>query len=738
MTKRPHLSIIITTSSDARVIHKTLLSVKLAISRTTQLAEVILLYNERSKEVATYLSVNSSLFTDETFTLVPTHRTTSQDQKRQGIELSNGTHLLFVHAGDLISPDYISNSLKKLASNKDAVAIPEATIVFYDLPGHAPRIELTRLPSKTDQLLQSIYPRLYGKSAIYPRSFFKRYTLPDEKPGQSHYYWHMLCNFMHLGGRVELVSDTCQYIRKEKPNSYGQESPFVLPASLSYKPSFIQSLEEPSWVQENLHKDDSLRTRKDRIKNSLHSYPVLIKLAQNTLHLHSKFRSTAHRIIQTRKADIADSVPSWLFDETLLEHQIESRVFIHPNSSKHHNVFTSPKEQIIASCSAAYKISCNYLRHDNYDYIIVVPWLIAGGADMFFMNYANTIATLRKNKNVLVISTEQAGKSLERSHLRLNESVDFLPLAEILRHDKHYQSLCTKLLGLLIESTGAQVLHVANSLLGYQFMIEYSEYLTARGTKLVATGYNEIINNEGQRQGYVHEHIPLCYDKLNLITTDNQRIIDIWREEYGFDTSRALLHHQPFRLPESTKTPSEFTHNGLRVLWASHVRKEKGPDMVIEVAKYFNQTNKPVTFDCYGAVDKFHYPINPFHGASANLSYKGAFKNFFKDINIHDYDVFLYTSLFDGTPNIVIEAGLGKLPIITSAIGGIPELVKSDATLVQQPTSPEEFIQALEGMLADKKPFIEKADSLHQRLAKNHTFPAFEKEIDQMLSSLDY
>lgn len=160
--------------------------------------------------------------------------------------------------------------------------------------------------------------------------------------------------------------------------------------------------------------------------------------------------------------------------------------------------------------------------------------------------------------------------------------------------------------------------------------------------------------------------------------------------------------------------------------------------MAVEVARHFDKLGLPVSIDCYGSIDTGHYPTSPFSKAPSNLSYKGAFKKIFKDIDISQYDAFLYTSMFDGTPNILIEMGLAKLPIISSAIGGIPELLQQDALLITNPNDTEAFSQAVKALLDDPQPFYARANALYQRLEAHHTYPAFEKDIESMLQLLQY
>ncbi|MDD1690297.1 MAG: glycosyltransferase family 4 protein [Methanoregula sp.] len=64
----------------------------------------------------------------------------------------------------------------------------------------------------------------------------------------------------------------------------------------------------------------------------------------------------------------------------------------------------------------------------------------------------------------------------------------------------------------------------------------------------------------------------------------------------------------------------------------------------------------------------------------------------------HDYreaDIFLTTSISDGTPVSVLEAMASGLPCIATSVGGIPEWVNNNTGLLIKPGSPEEVASAL-------------------------------------------
>ncbi len=74
-------------------------------------------------------------------------------------------------------------------------------------------------------------------------------------------------------------------------------------------------------------------------------------------------------------------------------------------------------------------------------------------------------------------------------------------------------------------------------------------------------------------------------------------------------------------------------------------------------------------------------------------------------------DVFALPSLSEGSPNVVLEAMAANLPIVATAVGGVPEMLENnESALLVPPNDPPSIAAAIASLLTDKQ--------LAQRLAK--------------------
>lgn len=85
------------------------------------------------------------------------------------------------------------------------------------------------------------------------------------------------------------------------------------------------------------------------------------------------------------------------------------------------------------------------------------------------------------------------------------------------------------------------------------------------------------------------------------------------------------------------------------------------------------------------------------------------------------FTIFLLPSLKEGLPYALLEAGLARLPVIASAVGGIPDLITAQTGILVNPKQPKEITIALSALLMDKKRQTDLGANLERRITKQHS-----------------
>lgn len=100
------------------------------------------------------------------------------------------------------------------------------------------------------------------------------------------------------------------------------------------------------------------------------------------------------------------------------------------------------------------------------------------------------------------------------------------------------------------------------------------------------------------------------------------------------------------------------------------------------------------------------------------------------------FDIFVLPSISEGLPYIMLEAGMSGLPIIATAVGGIPETIDDmKSGILIQPKKPQEIRNALEFYLKHKKTRKEHGLAFHDRVMKDFSLEKMIEDTIQVYKS---
>ena len=119
----------------------------------------------------------------------------------------------------------------------------------------------------------------------------------------------------------------------------------------------------------------------------------------------------------------------------------------------------------------------------------------------------------------------------------------------------------------------------------------------------------------------------------------------------------------------------------------------------------------------------------------SNLYWHGGFKSF-ASLPLERFDAFLYTGLYDGIPNVLLEAGAHRLPIVAPLIGGIGELI-NEATgwPVCNPYDAREYAERLREAMEVPAEAVARADALASLIAQRHSFQTFCRSVSELVTA---
>lgn len=713
------LTVIITAHAEGTLTHRTLRSVKRALKPLDNkyTSEIILHVDNATSETDAYIAANKTGILKDVQILNNAFGDLGSS-RNFAVSKARGKYVATIDADDLMSENWLLLALEMLEQQKEpTVAHSEVTVEFEG--SNSLVIKHGEIDFDTDSLL-SVYANRWNSVIVAPRSLLLEEPYTANSPGYGYEDWHLNCRLIARGVHNLLVPGTAIFVRRKAANSEWLrqiQSMAVLRANplLSFKS--IRSIDNP-FENQILPKPKQSKY-KNRLKSRLERYHLAHRAA---LQIHFALK---------RKKLVAptgpERVPGWLKDEWLQLHSIDRQIFPTPDLMAHIPVYdTITPEHRVAG--ALYKTLVDRLEHDSYDYLLFVPWLIRGGADNYAINYANTIARLYPKKNVLVVATLPV-KSVWSD--KLNKNVSFLNFGVLTQGVSN--EIKYRLLAHIIENAGVSHLHIINSELGYNFVELHHKYIASTARKVVVTSFSQSVDRDGRHYGYSHTHVPHIYDLAHLITSDNQTVVDMWVNDYGFDPKKTRVHRQPITPPkENHQNPKQ--NMPLRLLWAARIAPEKQPQLVSSIGKLVNNV---ANIDMYGEIEEGSEPA--IENLPANVSYKGVFSGF-ASLPLDKYDALLYTSLFDGMPNTILEAASNNLPIISSAVGGIPEFVVGGDTgiLITNIQDAASYASAIK-RLADEPTLGQKlSQNALKKIASDFSPSTYQARVKSMLEFLEY
>ena len=412
----------------------------------------------------------------------------------------------------------------------------------------------------------------------------------------------------------------------------------------------------------------------------------------------------------------ADVLPGWLLEDWKDIHSIEPQLFPSRENLAHVRLALDIPERPVG---AAYIDACRRLGEPWPSHVFLVPWLTIGGSDLTAMNYIRVLHEQGWADRIVVLATEDRDSTRAD---RLPPGVTFLPLGQLYRHLSFVER--KELLFRLLLQTRAQMIHNLNSWVGNEVFVTHGKTL-AQNSHLLGHVFCYDMTREGQRVGYPVNHAPRYFDVVSALISDNRTLLDEMQEIYGLDPARLLTHYQPVVLQERRPPHIASSTGPLKILWAGRLDYQKRVDVLNAIVEAC--ADEDFEIHAYGShvLDRDtpvpHGPHLTFHGP-----YDG-----FDSLPAHEFDVFLYTSQWDGLPNVLQEAMARGLVVVASSAGGAKELIRSGETgyLIDPFDDVQAFVTALRAIDRDRSGAARMVWRGYQRLLEQHSPDRFAREV---------
>lgn len=379
------------------------------------------------------------------------------------------------------------------------------------------------------------------------------------------------------------------------------------------------------------------------------------------------------------------------------------------------------------SLHAAHEAIRERLPAGEFGTVICIPWLRMGGADRLACLLAAAVRSIRPDERVLMLRTDNP--HMERPDW-LPEgiaAVDVSGLLKLLPDDAAEYVFYAMLRGLAAK----RIINV-NSRVCWRVFARFGDRM-AREFNLYAYLFCWDQTPKGEKVGYPREFFSATTPYLNALFTDSEyfrsELIRTYSPPQDVAGKMFVLFtpaaDAAWPVP-AQKLAQERRRPRPRVLWAGRFDRQKRFDIVIKIAA----AAPDIDFLCWGSAVLDSPPRKT--KLPPNLVLNPPYRTL-EELPLADSDLWLFTSDWEGMPNIMIEVAARGAALVGTSVGGVSELLdEKTGWPVPAGSSVEVYVSTIRRALENAAERLDRAAALQKRATARYTFDVHNRALREI------
>jgi glycosyltransferase involved in cell wall biosynthesis len=554
--------------------------------------------------------------------------------RNAGIELSEGEYIWTADGDDLVS----RNAIVQLVNTVRSLNNPKVALFLEFLAAFGDQYHVARyMGAEWLTAADFAFHHPFVSRLFIHRNAFEHNRYHDLKLSKGFAYedWDFNCRLLADGYQFNIAPDTVLFYR-QRSNSLLQKanmtSARLIPHNQLFDPELFKSL-----MQQARHHNRDWRAFMIR-RQSLHERSFSKELSQS------------------------ESMKGHISDATQLDPEVEpDRIVL---ASSYCPVPWDPNHWGF-QLEVLYKM----VGVSGFTDVLLLPWLKPGGAEKYILQILAELKLQGVADKILVMSGQSANKHEWVS--RLPKGSVFIDLYNSFPSldDCGRNSLAVRAVLAMVKSGGR--LHLKASEFAHQIMESYGAALSSKLQTIYYRFSDDSLKWEGQRirGAWGVKHLRDQLPHLNLLVSDCQHIVQEDKRTLGVS---AVKHHVIYaKCDVISGLERQRAKPRQRFLWSSRISSEKRPELLILLGTILRKRFPGLVIDVFGHFDS---PYTSSMFKCDSFRYRGTYSSFV-EVSANQYDAFIYTTAFDGLPNVILEALGAGLPVIAPNVGGISEAV---------------------------------------------------------------
>lgn len=167
--------------------------------------------------------------------------------------------------------------------------------------------------------------------------------------------------------------------------------------------------------------------------------------------------------------------------------------------------------------------------------------------------------------------------------------------------------------------------------------------------------------------------------------------------------------------------------------WVGRISVEKGPDVFVDAVSRCSEPVPALVIGDGPARAAVEAQIRE-RGAGDRIRLAGAVPDAARYLRA--FDAIIMSSRAEGTPIVLLEAMAAGVPIVSTRVGGIPDMLDDREAMLVPPGDPGALAAAIDRLLGDPAAAVERADLATARLARDFDPVAWADAYEKLYRSV--
>jgi len=295
---------------------------------------------------------------------------------------------------------------------------------------------------------------------------------------------------------------------------------------------------------------------------------------------------------------------------------------------------------------------------------------------------------------------------------------------------------------LLFEKTDAALIFTSH---GSSFLEKGTAALLAKlfGKKVILAPRSGLMHIAYNQSKFHRWFIPYVVRKSDYVICQGENWKTFFQDASGepedkFIVIQNWLHTEPYFAISRPESPQKET---ISILFLAWLIAEKGIFDLIEAARVIVAQYPQVCFWICGEGEhsKEARAKVKEYGIAHAFDFKGWVKGEQKMDTLRDADIYVLPSHFEGFPNSLMEAMASELPVISTTVGAIPELVHTPSNgLLYEAGNVKELTEHLQTFITQEEYRRQAAQNARQTIRENNTIEIALQKFDDLFEKIGH